>query len=240
MIIPNCDTYNECDRTRNLECRPLASGLTNGEWWVFSVIFQLRANSWKGKDTGLSESTQEHNYQLILLPKGRNRDWSNRFSNCSTTHWWNGTYCREKGVPAWGVNASAVCNSTYQCDTSNLVSCPLGSSSITATATCECGTTNYWVCVTWTNSTVRRLISLSIFLEWLDMSATCDNGSDLHSMDYLSCEHFNVPECCRSWIIMFGWHLYCWHLYWGDLRMLCGSDMAFHIPDLWRFFVWLI
>ncbi|UJR24316.1 hypothetical protein I4U23_027283 [Adineta vaga] len=65
--------------------------------------------------------------------------------NCTSIQWWNGTYCRDKGIPSWGVNASAACNATYQCADYNLVSCPFGSSSVTSVATCECATTKYWV-----------------------------------------------------------------------------------------------
>ncbi|UJR11805.1 hypothetical protein I4U23_015985 [Adineta vaga] len=64
--------------------------------------------------------------------------------NCTSIQWWNGTYCRDKGIPPWGVNASAACNATYQCADYNLVSCPFGSSSVTSVATCECATTKYW------------------------------------------------------------------------------------------------
>ncbi|CAF1277377.1 unnamed protein product [Adineta ricciae] len=64
--------------------------------------------------------------------------------NCTSIQWWNGTYCRDKGIPSWGANSSAVCNATYQCADYNLVSCPFGSSSITSVATCECATTKYW------------------------------------------------------------------------------------------------
>ena len=59
-------------------------------------------------------------------------------SNCTSLQWWNGSYCREKGFPSWGVNSSDICNDTYQCADYNLVSCPLSS-------TCECATTKYWV-----------------------------------------------------------------------------------------------
>ncbi len=69
----------------------------------------------------------------------------NLFSNCTSLQWWNGTYCRNKGTPAWGTNSSARCNASYQCADYNLVSCPLGAI-YPATATCECATTKYWVC----------------------------------------------------------------------------------------------
>lgn len=69
------------------------------------------------------------------------------FSNCTYTQWWNGTYCRDKGTPAWGSTPSALCNSTYQCADYNLVTCPLGGSYPTINATCECATYKYWVCV---------------------------------------------------------------------------------------------
>ncbi|UJR31360.1 hypothetical protein I4U23_018854 [Adineta vaga] len=87
--------------------------------------------------------------------------------NCTSLQWWNGTYCRDKGIPAWGNNASAICNATYQCADYNLVSCPLAS-------TCECATTKYWngvtcldrvivneSCTWWQNSPVNTTTCLS-------------------------------------------------------------------------------
>ena len=68
------------------------------------------------------------------------------FSNCTSLQWWNGTYCRNKGTPAWGTNSSAICNATYQCADYNLVSCPLGGNWPALNSTCECATTKYWVC----------------------------------------------------------------------------------------------
>jgi hypothetical protein len=68
------------------------------------------------------------------------------FSNCTTLQWWNGSYCRDKGIPAWGSNTSAICNASYQCADYNLVSCPLGGSYPSINSTCECATTKYWVC----------------------------------------------------------------------------------------------
>lgn len=67
------------------------------------------------------------------------------FSNCTSLQWWNGTYCRDKGIPAWGANSSAICNASYQCADYNLVSCPLGGNYPTLNSTCECATTKYWV-----------------------------------------------------------------------------------------------
>ena len=54
-----------------------------------------------------------------------------------------------KGHHLGGVNASAICNATYQCADYNLVSCPLGGSGSVAggLSTCECATTKYWVCL---------------------------------------------------------------------------------------------
>ncbi|CAF0997479.1 unnamed protein product [Adineta steineri] len=94
--------------------------------------------------------------------------------NCTTLQWWNGTYCRNKGTPSWGVNASDLCNATYQCADYNLVSCPLGSSSVESVATCECATTKYWngitcidrvlntqACVAWTTYPVNTTTCLT-------------------------------------------------------------------------------
>jgi len=72
--------------------------------------------------------------------------WKYLLSNCTSLQWWNGTYCRNKGTPSWGVNSSALCNATYQCADYNLVSCPFGSSTVSSVGTCECATTKYWVC----------------------------------------------------------------------------------------------
>ncbi|CAF0993516.1 unnamed protein product [Rotaria sordida] len=68
--------------------------------------------------------------------------------NCTSLQWWNGTYCRDKGTPAWNSNTSAICNATYQCADYNLVSCPLGGYYPSMNSTCECATTKYWNGVT--------------------------------------------------------------------------------------------
>lgn len=82
---------------------------------------------------------------VLELRKGRTKtDFC--CSNCTSIQWWNGSYCREKGIPAWGSNTSSLCNATYQCADYNLVSCPFGGSTLFAgLATCECATTKYWV-----------------------------------------------------------------------------------------------
>lgn len=66
-------------------------------------------------------------------------------SNCTSLQWWNGSYCRDKGTPAWGSNTSAICNATFECADYNLVSCPLGGNWPSMNSTCECATTKYWV-----------------------------------------------------------------------------------------------
>jgi hypothetical protein len=107
----NCSS-NECDVLANLQCiNDSVSNVTGGGgWWYVLKYRQIQS-----KITNIF------------------------FSNCTSLQWWNGSYCRDKGTPAWGSNASAICNATYQCADYNFVSCPLG-------ATCECATTKYWVC----------------------------------------------------------------------------------------------
>ncbi|CAF2128020.1 unnamed protein product [Rotaria magnacalcarata] len=73
---------------------------------------------------------------------------SSGWCNCTSLQWWNGSYCRDKGIPAWGSNSSALCNSSYQCADYNLVSCPLGARWPSLNSTCECATTKYWNGVT--------------------------------------------------------------------------------------------
>ena len=77
-------------------------------------------------------------------------------SDCSSLRWWNGSQCRDKGLPAWKNTTSARCNDTSQCADYNLVSCPLGLTP-GVNGTCECGTTSYWV-----NFRSDRLIKPSI------------------------------------------------------------------------------
>ena len=116
----NCSSQ-ECDISNNLQC--INDSYTNvtaglGWWYVLKIVVLENFNRLKNVS----------------------------FSNCTSLQWWNGTYCRNKGVPAWGANASIVCNATYQCADYNLVSCPLGGNWPALNSTCECATTKYWVC----------------------------------------------------------------------------------------------
>ena len=102
-------------------------------------------------------------------------------SNCTKLQWWNGTYCRNKGTPAWGTKSADICNATYQCADYNLVSCPLGGSSLVQNATCECATTKYWV------------ISLSIFHE---------NSEFIVTLTYFS-ERFHMSRSSFCWSALY-------------------------------------
>lgn len=134
----NCSSQ-ECDISNNLQCmNDSHTNVTGSGWWY---VLQ------------------------ILVLENFNRLKNVSFSNCTSLQWWNGTYCRDKGVPAWGNNASIICNATYQCADYNLVSCPLGGNWPTLNSTCECATTKYWV------RTYRNLFqSISFISEWYHLS----------------------------------------------------------------------
>ncbi|CAM4949592.1 unnamed protein product [Rotaria socialis] len=91
-----------------------------------------------------NECDKAANLQCLNTSLSSNAGWC----NCTSLQWWNGSYCRDKGIPAWGSNSSALCNSSYQCADYNLVSCPLGASWPSRNSTCECATTKYWNGVT--------------------------------------------------------------------------------------------